>query len=281
MVHAVDQPGEGSVLKEHDDKGACFTLDRATSYCAEDAYTRLARDVVIFTPGHKFLVRKWGGGGHRAQASHGNAFGTFFYRPPKNIPAREGDIKFAVPMWDAQAKGWLLTFAIDGLGPKNRELAAMFGEEPKQAMLHQALVSEVKCYVMPSASQSDKSSIAAPMTALVSFLQHDECSLDAFPDFAWASIEQAIDPSFNVHAGVVASYCLEKRIMTGEVLKRFWADDALPVRVELPERLSTLQGWGDDVISIYASMKGLLLEERHLHESIPEPLPQRTCEPRK
>ena len=76
----------------------------AVSYCAEDEYTRLARDIVLISNNNKFLVRKWGGSGHRSQASFGNAFGTFYYRPPKNIPPTENDIQFAIPMWESRSK---------------------------------------------------------------------------------------------------------------------------------------------------------------------------------
>jgi len=264
-----------SLLSERDSDGNKFELHQATSFCAEDEYSRLARDIVICTATNKFLLKKWGGGGHRAQASYGNAFGTFFYRPPKNIPASDGDVKFAVPMWDTKAKGWLLTFAIDGIGPKNRELAALFGVTAKEAMLESALTSEVKCYVMPSSSQSTKSSIAAPMTVLVSFLQHDEISLVNFPDYVWASSEQAFDPGFNVHAGVIASHCLESGIASWELLKKHgWTEDEM-LSIKLPTELQTCLEWGSDVATVFTSMKKLLLKD----ERLPAPRPRRTCEP--
>ena len=262
-------------LSKQDANGATFAIERATEYCAEDEYTRLSRDIVVFTAGNKFLVKKWGSGGHRSQASHGNAFGTFIYRPPKNIPASEGDIKFAVPMWEVDAMGWLLTFVIDGVGPKDREMATLFGEKEKEAMLSSALTSEAKCYVMPSSSQSGKSSIAAPMTTLVTFTQHAEIDLDDFPDYAWASTEQALDPSFNVHAGIVASYCLEKGMASSELLEKYgWTEREMPVMIQLPEDLSTLDGWGIDVASIYTSMKRLLLKESRIQA----PRQRRRCE---
>ena len=43
-----------------DDSGNSFAADQATSYCAEDAYTRLARDIVVRTASNTFLVRKCG-----------------------------------------------------------------------------------------------------------------------------------------------------------------------------------------------------------------------------
>jgi len=266
-----------SILCERDDQGT-FALDRATSYCAEDEYTRLARDIVLFTVSDKpkFLVRTWGGGGHRAQASHGNAFGTFFYRPPKNAPANENDVKFAIPMWETQVKGWLLTFAIDGLGPKNRELAAVFGPEAKEALLASALTTPARCYVIPSSAQSSKSSIPAPMTALVSFLSSDEVSLAEHPALAWVEMEQALDPAVNVHAGVIAHYCLENGLASPELLAPYgWTDAEMYVAVQLPESLSTVQAWGTDLGSIYTSMKNLLLQNSRLHT----PLPPRHCQP--
>ena len=265
-----------TLLTVIDDSGNSFAADQATSYCAEDAYTRLARDIVVRTASNTFLVRKWGGGGHRAGAAFGNAFGTFFYRPPKNIPASDNDTKFATVMWDVEIRGWLLTFAIDGLGVKNRELSNMFGPTAKEAMLLSALDDKANCYVMPSSSQSDKASIAAPMTVLVSFVEHEEIDLSKFPDFAWASLQQALDPRFNVHAGVIARYCLEKGMAESELLREHgWAEAEMPMAVRLPERLSTLRAWGADVASVYTSMKGLLREQ-----SRSAPLPRRTCEPR-
>lgn len=269
---------EPSLLSEEDDNGAKFALDQATQYCSEDEYTRLARDVIVFSANNKFLVKKWGGAGHRAKASHGNALGTFLYRPPKNIPANEGDIKFAVPMWEIVTEGWLLTFAINGLGPKNADLGKMFGNTAKEEMLSKALTSKAKCYVMPSESQSDKASIAAPMTVLVNFIEREEISLEKFPDFVWASLEQALDPTFNVHAGVVANYCLETGMATSEMLDKYgWTEGERLVTIQLPAELSTLRAWGTDVSWIYTTMKGLLLEA----EGLPKPQPHRTCEPRK
>ena len=266
------------LLSAHDDSGMAFSIDSATSYCAEDAYTRLARDIVVFTPDHKFLVKKWGGGGHRAVASHGNAFGTFFYRPPKDIPPSAGAIKFSSPMWEGETKGWLLTFSIDGLSPpKNKELSNMFGPESKEAMLDAALNSEAKCFVMPSMSQSDKSSIAAPMTVLMNFIPHEEISLEAFPDYAWASMEQALDPLGNVHAGVIASFCLETGIASAQQLAQLgWTEEEMLVRIKLPPALSTLGDLGTDVASIYTSVKGLVLAE-HRKGRLPAQLPRRTC----
>jgi len=180
-------------------------------------------------------------------------------------------------MWETHSKGWLLTFKIDGLGPKNRELSSMFGQEAKDSMLVDALDCEARCYVMPSSSQSDKSSIAAPMTVLVTFLQQEEINLDKFPDFAWATMEQALDPSFNVHAGVIARYCQEKSMASLEMLKAYgWTVSNMLIAIPLPSKLSTLRDWGADVASVYISMKGLLLKERRLQA----PLPRRMCEPR-
>eukprot|EP00931_Biecheleriopsis_adriatica_P008780 TRINITY_DN10990_c0_g1_i4.p1 TRINITY_DN10990_c0_g1~~TRINITY_DN10990_c0_g1_i4.p1 ORF type:complete len:282 (-),score=38.05 TRINITY_DN10990_c0_g1_i4:338-1183(-) len=258
------------LLRAHDDVGNPFDIHRAVSYCAEDEYTRLARDIVVISTNNNFLVKRWGGGGHRAQALFGNAFGTFFYRPPKTIPATENDIKFAVPLWEMETKGWLLTFTIDGLGPKNRELESMFGQQQKEAMLSTAEASKARCYVMPSSGQSSKSSIAAPMTALVSYLKVDEISLDGFPDFMWSSMEQALDPTFNVHAGVIANYCLETSMASWELLTNCgWTESELPVVIELPEHLSTLHDWGTDISLIYTSAKKLVLGSRHARTPLP------------
>lgn len=271
-----DEVPPDNKLQTSDDKGEGFACGSATAYCAEDEYTRLARDIFLLA-GNKVLLRKWGGGGHRAQILFGNGFGTFFYRPPKNVPATEGDIKWAVPMWEVDAGGWLLTFKIDGLGPKNSELGAIFGPEAKDAMLEAALDAEAKCYVMPSSSQSDKSSIAAPMAVLVNFIQCDQVDLGKFPDLTWADIEQAVDPKFNVHAGVLASYCRDKAMVSAERLAAVgWADGELPIRVALPNRLSTLRGWGADMAWVYTAMKGLLLGQ----DCIQKPLPRRVCDPR-
>lgn len=264
------------LLSIKDDAGNDFTIASANSYCEEDEYTRLARDIIFYTADNKFLVRKWGGQGHRARASHGNGFGTFIYRPPKNIPATANDVKFAKTMWEVDTKGWLLTFTIDGLGYKNNLLAKMFGEKHHKELLQSALTSEASCYVMPSKIQSNKASIAAPMTILVNFLQHDEISLKGFPDFAWQSLEQAIDPSCNVHAGVVAAFCRENGIASEELLQKYgWAPKDSLVKVELPEHLNTLEKWGSDPAIICTNMKPLLLQQANL----PKPRSRRTCNP--
>jgi len=261
-------------LSIKDDKGKEFSIASANSYCEEDEYTRLARDIIFYTSDNKFLVKQWGGGGHRAKASHGNGFGTFIYRPPKNIPATENDVKFAKPMWEVETKGWLLTFTIDGLGYKNNLLAKMFGKIRHEELLQSALTSKARCYVMPSKCQSNKASIAAPMTVLVNFLKHDEFSLKEFPDFAWHSLEQAIDPNCNVHAGVVAMFCRENGIASEALLQKYgWEPRQSLVKVELPSHLDTLEKWGSDPAIICTNMKPLLLEKANL----PKPRSRRTC----
>merc|ERR1712046_152848 len=144
---------------------------------------------------------------------------------------------------------------------KNKEIANMFGEEVKEKVLQLALDSEAKCYVMPSNTQSDKSSIAAPMTALFNFIQLDEIDLSTYPDFAWHGLQQALDPRCNVHAGVIAHYALEKGLTTMEKLKGHgWTEREMLKVIKLPRKLRTLRDWGTDIASVYTSMKGLLKE---------------------
>lgn len=264
------------LLSITDDTGKPFDISSARFYCAEDEYTRLARDIIFYTSDNKFLVKEWGSPGHRAKASHGNGFGTFIYRPPKNIPATENDIKFAKTMWEVETKGWLLTFTVNGLGYKNNLLAKMFGKEHHKEILHSALTSEASCYVMPSKLQSNNSSLSAPMTVLVNFLQHDEIDLKEFPGFAWQSLEQAIDPSCNVHAGVVATFCHENGMASDELLRKHgWEPQDLLVKVQLPQHVNTLEKLGVDPSIICTHMKKLILQA----ENLPKPLPRRTCNP--
>ena len=60
--------GRKHKLREHDDRGAPFSITSSASYCAEDEYTRLSRDIVVVSASNKFLVKKWGAGGHPSQA---------------------------------------------------------------------------------------------------------------------------------------------------------------------------------------------------------------------
>lgn len=260
---------ERRLLSKTDDTGKAFDISSASFYCEEDEYTRLARDIIFYTSDNKFLVKEWGSPGHRAKASHGNGFGTFIYRPPKNIPATENDIKFAKTMWEVETMGWLLTFTINGLGYKNNLLAKMFGKEHHKELLQSALTSEAQCYVMPSKFQSNEASIEAPMTILVNFIQIDEIDVKGFPGFAWQSLEHAIDPNCNVHAGVVAMFCRENGIVSDKLLQK---QNSL-VKVELPEHLNTLEKWGSDPAIICTNMKKLLLQAKKL----PKPRPRRTC----
>jgi len=260
----------GKLLSLQDHWSVEFDVSRANSYCAEDHYSRLARDVVVFTADHKFLVKKWHGMGHRAQASHGNAFGTFLYRPPKLLPPKAADLSFSTPMWEVESKGWLLTFKVDGVGPKNKLLSDLFRQDTNALQ-----DMEVRCYVLPSSSESSKASIEAPMTSLVSFVQHDEVNLDAYPDLMWATLQQALDPAFNVHAGVIANFCNERGLAANLLAQFGWTENEKPAAVALPEELSTFRSWGADVASVYTLMKSLLLKDRRLLR----PRPARQCAP--
>ena len=62
------------------------------------------------------------------------------------------------------------------------------------------------CYAIPSSEQSVTSLIAAPMTVLAYFLPVKKRSLTKRETEVWISTEDATDPSFNVHAGVVSAF---------------------------------------------------------------------------
>ena len=183
----------------HDDSGMAFSIDSATSYCAEDAHTRLARDIVVFTPDHKFLVKKWWVRPH--VASH--ATPSTPSSTDRQRTSRQGG---AIALLDVggETKGWLLTCHRRAQSPRTRSCPTCLGREQGGDARRGAQL-EAKCFVMPSMSQSDKSSIAAPMTVLMNFIPTGN-QPEAFPDYAWASMEQALDPFGNVHAGVIASF---------------------------------------------------------------------------
>ena len=169
-------------------------------------------------------------------------------------------------MWESEAKGWLLSFKIDGIGPKNNELGKMFGLSTKRKILHTALDDKAQCYILPSLLESNKSSIAAPMTVLLNFIEGvEEISLTDYPDFAWATIEEAIDPSYNVHAGVIADYCQKKDITDSKMLGKYgWTPKEMLVSIELPKTIDTLQKLGNNTEMFYKSIKNLLVKNKRV-----------------
>ena len=195
--------GHRTTLSDVDPNGN--TLQQVV-HCAETARTRLSRDLFFYTKDGKFLVTRWNTDGHRANVKYGNAFGTFYYKTAKTgtqIP--KIDLKFFYAKWERKLEGWMLMLKNKaGLGAKNDLLESVFGKEKAGEYIANANgVQDAHLYVM----KTDKDSmLKAPMTILATFILVNTENAKLFnTELSWLSLKDALDPSKNLHAGVIAA----------------------------------------------------------------------------
>ena len=137
----------------------------------------------------------------------------------------------------------------------------IMGYESREQMTSELLDLKTACLVMPSNKTSSKSAITAPMTVLVSFkeVRPDDLCLGG-TDLHWLSLDEALDPSVNVHAGVVALFCKKEGGSEARaLLQTHWAGDDSHVEISLPWRLRKMGSWKGDHASMHAQVAGLLL----------------------
>ena len=252
QIHKKPKYSSGFLTKR-DNYGKVFNLQNAT-FCNETTKNRLARDVFIYTFDKKgelkFLLKKWKDPNHRATVNFGNSFGTFIYRPPKNLEDARRSLEYATPLWAKSQNGWLLTFPVNGLGPKNELLANLLNLSITKMI---KMINNLQVYgiIIPSSFQDSKSSIHAPMISLASFIEVQE-NIVIPQDMKWVSAIDACNPKKNVHAGISTFWCEHENI---KLLKN---KSFKLTEIQIHRPLQNFLNWGQNLDQIYGLIQVLL-----------------------
>ena len=198
-------------------------------FAKEDARSRVSRDVFVYDARTMaFLVIPWKGDGHRADSMYGNAFGTFLYRPPKNVADMEAQRRWPeVSVEGVRGKVFRFDVSEGVVGHKTDAMNRLLGRPFRYED------ATFECVVVPSAAESRTSVLSASLTVLAYFLPVDRREVGTPKGFKWLSERDATDPARNVHAGVVSTFLHRRRV--GD-LKTFRGDDVRRIAARLARR---------------------------------------------
>jgi len=255
-------------------------------FCQESRHFRVARDVFFYAfadaerspDGVMFVVKAWRSTGHRVEMSYGNAYGTFLVQAAKRpfvplepLPHCEEIV------YDSDAQGYYFVFPKIGLGNKAAMLAGkesfhtalglddadshVLSTEQKADKILSALADlPITCHAIPTETQENKSKVKAEMTCLASFVEISLTSEQASEKVVDGDIlicaNAALDPALNLHAGVLANFCIEQELCSKALATHGWvgSEHRFP-QVQLPPSATTVRSFGGDTS---ADMAGTL-----------------------